>query len=105
MSDIGIDPKEEGVGQASGKMLQYMGAGLPVVCFDTENNREYLAEGGEYARIISSVGLSDATLRLLRDPELRRRKGEANRIRARERFSWDRTGDVLADVYTKVMAL
>lgn len=105
MSDVGIDPKEEGVGQASGKMLQYMGAGLPVACFDTENNREYLAEGGEYARDISGAGLSDAVLRLLRDPELRKRKGTANQARAREKFSWDRTGDILADVYMKVMAL
>ncbi len=103
MSDVGIDPKEEGVGQASGKMLQYMGAGLPVVGFDTENNREYLAEGGEYAREISDAGLADAVLRLFRDPELRRRKGEANRDRAREKFSWDRTGEILADVYRAVM--
>ena len=100
MSDVGIDPKEEGVGQASGKMLQYMGAGLPVVCFDTENNREYLALGGEYAREISEIGLAEAVLRLLRDPELRKRKGEANRARAREKFSWDRTGEILETVYT-----
>lgn len=99
LSDVGIDPKEEGVGQASGKMLQYMGAGLPVVCFDTENNREYLAEGGEYARDISGAGLSAAVLRLLRDPELRKRKGVANKERAKEKFSWDRTGDILEDVY------
>ncbi len=103
MSDVGIDPKEEGVGQASGKMLQYMGAGLPVVCFDTENNREYLSDGGEYARVVSSVGLSDATLRLLRDPELRRRKGEANRVRAAERFSWDKTGEKLEEVYQSAL--
>jgi glycosyltransferase involved in cell wall biosynthesis len=100
MSDVGIDPKEEGVGQASGKMLQYMGAGLPVVCFDTENNREYLADGGEYAHSITGSGLSDAVLRLFRDPELRRRKGEANRARAKEKFSWDRTGEILEGVYT-----
>lgn len=105
MSDVGIDPKEEGVGQASGKMLQYMGAGLPVVCFDTENNRKYLAEGGEYAHELSGQGLVDATLRLLRDPELRKRKGAANRARAKEKFSWDRTGEILADVYVKVMAV
>lgn len=105
MSDVGIDPKEEGVGQASGKMLQYMGAGLPVVCFDTENNREYLSDGGEYAREISGTGLSDATLRLLRDPELRKRKGAANRARAREKFSWDKTGEILEGVYEKVLAV
>ncbi len=102
MSDVGIDPKEEGVGQASGKMLQYMGAGLPVVCFDTENNREYLADGGEYAREISGTGLSDAVLRLLRDPELRKRKGAANHARAKEKFSWDRTGEILEGVYTSL---
>ena len=46
--DAGIDPKDSKTGQASGKILQYMGAGLPVVCFDRENNRKYLADGGVY---------------------------------------------------------
>lgn len=100
MSDVGIDPKEGRFGQASGKMLQYIGAGLPVVSFDTENNREYLGEGGEYAREVSGVGLAEGVLRLLRDPELRKRKGEANKERAAERFSWDRTGALLEEIYT-----
>lgn len=99
LSDIGVDPKKEGVGQASGKMLQYMGAGLPVACFDTPNNREYLGEGGEYAREATAAGLAGAVLRLLRDPELRKRKGEANRVRAREEFSWDHTAECLEKVY------
>lgn len=99
LSEVGVDPKEEGVGQASGKMLQYMGAALPVACFDTPNNREYLSEGGEYAREISSEGLAEAILRLLRDGELRKRKGEANQERARARFSWDRTAEALEQVY------
>lgn len=99
LSDVAVDPKEEGVGQASGKMLQYMGAGLPIACFDTPNNREYLGEGGEYAREATAVGLAEAVLRLLRDPELRRRKGEANQIRARKQFSWDCTAEKLEQVY------
>lgn len=99
LSDVGVDPKEEGVGQASGKMLQYMGAALPVACFDTPNNREYLNDGGEYAREISAAGLAEAILRLLRDAELRKRKGAANQERARERFSWDRTAEALEQVY------
>lgn len=102
LSDIGVDPKKEGVGQASGKMLQYMGAGLPVACFDTPNNREYLGEGGEYAREATAAGLADATLRLLRDPELRKRKGEANRVRARVEFSWDQTARGLERVYEEL---
>lgn len=99
LSDVGVDPKEEGVGQASGKMLQYMGAALPVACFDTSNNREYLGEGGEYARAATPEALAEAVLRLLRDPELRKRKGAANRERARERFSWDKTAAALEQVY------
>lgn len=101
MSDVGIDPKETGVGQASGKMLQYMGAGLPVVCFDTINNREYLAEGGEYAHTVSGAGLAEATLRLLRDGELRKRKGNANQKRATEKFSWDASALKLEAIYAQ----
>ena len=56
LADIGVDPKEAEVKQASGKLLQYMGAGLPIVCFDTKNNREYLGEGGVYAQSISAFG-------------------------------------------------
>ncbi len=102
LSDVGVDPKQEGVGQASGKMLQYMGAGLPVACFDTPNNREYLGEGGEYAREATSQALAEAVLRLLRDPELRKRKGVANQLRAGERFSWDKTAEALETVYSKL---
>lgn len=102
LSDVGVDPKAEGVGQASGKMLQYMGAGLPVACFDTPNNREYLGEGGEYAREATPEALAEAVLRLVRDGELRKRKGEANRVRAAERFSWDETAEALEQVYTGV---
>ena len=103
MSDVGVDPKEALVGQASGKMLTYMGAGLPIVCFDTENNREYVGEGGEYAREVSAEGLAEATLKLLRDPELRKRKGEANQERAREHFSWEKTGRQLERIYESLV--
>ncbi|MGB4943276.1 MAG: glycosyltransferase family 1 protein, partial [Candidatus Moraniibacteriota bacterium] len=62
-------------------------------------------DGGEYAHQISGAGLSEAVLRLLRDPELRKRKGAANRVRAREKFSWDRTGEILDEVYQKALSI
>jgi len=49
VADIALDPKEESSGEASGKILHYMAAGLPVVCFDTCNNRSVLGETGYYA--------------------------------------------------------
>lgn len=98
MSDIAIDPKRDGTGQASGKMLQYMGAGLPVVCFDTRNNREYLGDGGVFAADETGEALADAIVALAARRDDRRRLGEDNRIRAHS-FSWDKTGEKLEKIY------
>lgn len=98
MSDLGIDPKHENTGQASGKMLQYMGAGLPVVCFDTENNRRYVADGAAYAPERSAHGLAQAILSLVADKRRRAENGMHNRMRA-ERYGWARTGEELAKIY------
>ena len=47
IADVAIDPKKSAAGEGSGKMLNYLAAGLPVVAFDTLNNREFLPEGTE----------------------------------------------------------
>jgi glycosyltransferase involved in cell wall biosynthesis len=47
----------------------------------------------------SSSALADATLRLLNDPELRNRLGEAARARAHEVFDSERLIDELLDMY------
>jgi glycosyltransferase involved in cell wall biosynthesis len=98
MSDIAIDPKRDGTGQASGKMLQYMGAGLPVVCFDTRNNREYLGDGGIFATNDTSEALADAIVALSNRCNDWKKLGEENRIRAHS-FSWDKTGEKLEKTY------
>ena len=87
-SDIGVDPKDVSVKQASGKLLQYMGAGLPVACFATTNNKEYLSDGHVVAEEVSSAGLATAIVALVRDDEMRRRLGLANSVKAQQ-FSWD----------------
>lgn len=98
MSDIGVDPKESTTRQASGKMLQYMGAGLPVVCFDTENNHKYLDDGGVYAREVTSESLAEAIGELIASSELREKKGTFNRRRA-EAFSWEASAEKLEKIY------
>ena len=102
MSDIGVDPKQSMTRQASGKMLQYMGAGLPVVCFDTENNHEYLSEGGVYANEMTSEGLAEAIGRLIRSPWLRQKKGTLSRERA-TLFSWEKTAEQAESMYSGLL--
>ena len=87
-SDIGVDPKDISVRQASGKMLQYMGAGLPVAGFETKNNREYLGEKHPLSRDISTQGLASAIDVLISDAEQRKILGQENKQRARA-MSWD----------------
>ncbi len=89
VAQVAVDPKEDVAGEASGKIINYMGAGLPVVCFDSVNNRNFLADGGSFAENGSVAGLADKIVRLLQDPAEGRRLGEMNRRRVEEVFSWD----------------
>lgn len=98
LSDIGVDPKEASVRQASGKMLQYMGAGLAIACFETRNNREYLGEGGSFAQEISGTGLAEAIGKLVENSELRERYGALSHERA-QRFTWKQSVEKLVTMY------
>ncbi|MBP9697598.1 MAG: glycosyltransferase family 4 protein [Candidatus Moranbacteria bacterium] len=102
MSDIGVDPKEEATREASGKTLQYMGAGLPVACFDTGNNREYLGEGGSYAGETTALSLASAIGRLVQDESLRLRDGQLNRERAVQ-FSWEKNAEKVEGIYMTLL--
>lgn len=100
MSDVGVDPKDPSVQQASGKTLQYMGAGLPVVVFDTENNREYLGDAGMYAKEYTKESLASAIGMLVESPWMRQKRGTEARQRA-EQFSWEHTAAVAEELYTE----
>ncbi len=102
MSDIGVDPKDASVRQASGKTLQYMGAGLPVAVFDTENNREYLADGGTYASQVTKESLAEAIGELIESEMLRESRGNICRERA-EVFSWEKTAEVAEGLYKEIL--
>ncbi len=102
LADIGVDPKEARVKQASGKLLQYMGAGLPVACFDTQNNREYLGEGGRYAPLVSTEGLAETLSDMLANPQVLTKQGDLNRKRA-ERFTWEQSARRLEKIYRTLL--
>lgn len=102
MVDIGVDPKDAEVRQASGKLLQYMGAGLPIACFDTKNNREYLGDGGSYAFEVSAEGLAETLIGMLDNSGSRREKGRMNYDRASQ-FTWRESANLLENIYRNLL--
>lgn len=97
-SDAGVDPKDSSTRQASGKILQYMAAGIPVICYERENNRRYLEEGGFYASKDDAVSLAEAIIKCVEDEELAKQKGLINKKRA-EAFSWDAPAGQIEKIY------
>lgn len=89
LADLAVDPKLDEAGEASGKIINYMGAGLPIVCFEGPNNRKFLGEDGIFARSGDPVDLADKIVATLLDPEGARTIGLNNQKRVEEVFSWN----------------
>lgn len=74
-------------------------AGVPVVSYRAGAVPEVVEDG--VTGLLVPVGaideLADALLRLLRDPDLAARMGEAARCRVAERFTWERTAQVMLE--------
>ena len=89
ISDIALEPKIDVAGEASGKVINYMGAGLPVVCFDSLNNHRFLQEGGIYAENNSIEAFAQKILWALENLEEAKKLGALNAKRVEEVFSWN----------------
>ncbi len=98
IADIAVEPKLSGSGEASGKILNYMGAGLPVVCFDTASNRQILGDFGYYEST-KDVSLTDQIEAVLADPAKAAEASAATRKLAHDEFSWDAAGKKIQDIY------
>lgn len=101
MGDVAIDPKTSGVGQASGKILQYMGAGLPVICFDRENNRSYLGEAGYYVKDFSANGLVEAILYFLDNRAEIEKMSKISLVQTNN-FTWQISAKKIISIYKKL---
>ena len=91
-ADIALEPKDADSGEASGKVIHYMAAGLPVVGFDTQNNRALIGNDGSLARRGSIDDFVRHVELLADDAELRHARGAAARHKIEQGMSWEQGG-------------
>jgi len=97
LGDIAVAPKLSAT-EGSGKLLNYMAMGLPVVAFDTPVSREYLSHLGVYAPPSDAAGLAKGISMLVDDPMRARKLGRALRERVMG-YSWPGIAQRILDVY------
>jgi len=54
IAEMAIDPKKSST-ESSGKLMNYMAVGLPIICFDSQFNRKRLSDKGYYLKNISEL--------------------------------------------------
>lgn len=98
-ADLAVDPKSSGSGEASGKIMHYMAGGLAIVCFSSENNRQFLGDQAFFAQEESGPELARIIDLALTEDESRNKYGASCRERARKHFSLAAVGEQLKTIY------
>jgi glycosyltransferase involved in cell wall biosynthesis len=99
--DIGIMPLPDAPwarGKCGYKLIQYMACGLSVVASPVGVNSDIVVEGTTGFLATSIAQWRSALNRLIDDAELRRRMGEAGRVRAEEAYSLQVHAPRLVDI-------
>ena len=98
-ADIAIDPKDDSTRQASGKILQYMAASLPIICIDRPTNRHYLGDDAMYVQAGEGAeGMITAITTLLNDEQKCHALGQKSKEHA-QTYSWTNAGEKLEKIY------
>ena len=100
IADIAVDPKLSNAGEGSGKMLNYMAAGLAIVAFDTANNRDFLPSSTPLARDVHE--LTELLKGLHADAKCRASLGKQNSEHFEQHYSWQISKQQLAKVYASL---
>lgn len=103
LSKIALDPKIDAAGESSGKTINYMGAGMSVVCFDSKNNRKFLGEGGFFAEDKNIPDFAERIVFALQNKSIVEGKGKYNLNRVEEMFSWNAGVKKIEAIYEKVL--
>ena len=101
LGDIAVAPKMS-TSEGSGKLLNYMALGQPVVAYDSAVHREYLGDLGVYAPSGDVAAFTEAIASLLHQPEERVALGEKLRKRALQVYSWQKAGEHIVSLYKQL---
>jgi glycosyltransferase involved in cell wall biosynthesis len=101
LGDLAVAPKISAT-EGSGKLLNYMAMGLPVVAFDAPVSREYLGEQGVYVPLGDTLALAQALGALLDDPRRGMALGQQLRERAIHYYQWPEAGERIVQVYREI---
>ena len=99
-ADVACEPKQGDVLQGSGKLLNYMYAGVPPVCFDGPAQRFYLGEKLAPLLIAKDIArFHDILKNLLDMPADEKRKLKSLILQRISLFSWSKSADILENYY------
>jgi glycosyltransferase involved in cell wall biosynthesis len=99
-ADIGCEPKDVTTFQSSGKLLNYMYAGLPTVCFDGPAQRFYLGE--ELASILIAKDIKhfcDILNHLIQMPSGEKARLKNRILQRAKQFTWEQSARQLERCY------
>jgi glycosyltransferase involved in cell wall biosynthesis len=99
LGDVAVAPKLS-LTEGSGKILNYMAVGLPVVAFDTPVAREYLGADGMLASPGDPASLAGCLSEAL---DANRLTGERLRRRAKENYNWEAAGHQIVEAYRELL--
>lgn len=97
LADVAIDPKNSDAGEGSGKILNYIAAGLPVLAFNHTNNREFLPANTELAD--DTGQMAKQLIELCQNKSQRQQISQRNFKHFQQHYSWDKATSQLDTVY------
>jgi len=86
------------------KIMEYMAAGHPIVTFDLKETRYSAQDAAIYVEPNDESRFAEAIVRLMDDPEARRRMGAAGRARVEQHLQWSIVGANLLAAYQTLFA-
>lgn len=102
MADIAVAPKISKT-EAHGKILNYLAAGLPVVCFKSKINEEILGKYGIYVENYSSAAFAKVLNDTIANLHILKNLREERKEYVTKRFSWTRIIDIIENICDAVM--
>ncbi len=89
-ADIGIDPKPPSTTESSGKILDYMAAGLAVVAFNSPTTLKLINDVGVLVPTASAAALAGALAKLISDHQRIIQLATGARQRVQQQFLWEK---------------